>query len=191
MEQTEQETPKILVENKQKHMLTLLEAALYVAGRPLDLKTLCSVLKTRSEEKVKRLARMLSEDYKSRDTSLEILELADGRFVFQLKHDFTPQVRRLAIRPLLSTGPLKTLAYIAFRQPILQAQVIAVRGNHAYGHVKQLEEFNLIVRERAKRGKVVRTTEYFADYFGLSHDLRVMKRQLSEIFKDETPEGQP
>jgi len=191
MEQTEQETPKVLVENKQKHMLTLLEAALYVAGRPLDLKTLCSVLKTRSEEKVKRLARMLSEDYKSRDTSLEILELADGRFVFQLKHDFTPQVRRLAIRPLLSTGPLKTLAYIAFRQPILQAQVIAVRGNHAYGHVKQLEEFNLIVRERAKRGKVVRTTEYFADYFGLSHDLRVMKRQLGEIFKDEMPEGQP
>jgi segregation and condensation protein B len=190
MEQTEQATPKIVLEEKQKRDLALLEAALYVAGRPLDLKTLCSVLRTRSEAKVQRLARMLAEEYKSRNTSLEILELADGRFVFQLKADFTPQVRRLAIRPLLSTGPLKTLAYIAFRQPVLQTQVIAVRGNHAYGHVKQLEELGLIVRERARRGRVVRTTEFFADYFGLSHDLRVMKRQLGEVFKDyDKPEG--
>jgi len=65
--------PKILLEEKQKRDLALLEAALYVAGRPLDLKTLCSVLKTRSEEKVKRLAKILADEYKSRNTSLEIL----------------------------------------------------------------------------------------------------------------------
>ncbi|MEM2101995.1 MAG: SMC-Scp complex subunit ScpB [Candidatus Bathyarchaeia archaeon] len=183
MEQARQEMPRVLLEEKQKRDLALLEAALYVAGRPLDLKTLCSVLKTRSEEKVKRLAKVLADEYKARNTSLEILELADKRFVLQLKPEFTPQVRRLAIRPLLSTGPLKTLAYIAFRQPVPQARVIAVRGSHAYGHVKQLEELGLIVRERVKRGMMIRTTEVFADYFGLSHDVRLMKRQLGEVFK--------
>jgi len=30
---------------------------------------------------------------------------------------------------------------------------------------------------------VIRTTEVFADYFGLSHDVRLMKRQLGEVFK--------
>ena len=176
---------------KQRQDLALLEAALYVAGRPLDLKTLCSVLRTRSTAKIKRLATILSEDYKARDTALEVLELADERFVLQLKPKFTPYVRRLAIRPLLSSGPLKTLSYIAFRQPISQAHVIAVRGSHAYRHVKQLQELGLIVRERVRRGSVIKTTESFADYFGFSHDTRMMKRQLKDVFKDSGEEAQP
>ena len=178
-------------EAKQRRDLALLEAALYVAGRPLDLKTLCSVLRTRSTAKIKRLATILSEDYKARDTALEVLELADERFVLQLRPKFTSYVRRLAIRPLLSSGPLRTLAYIAFRQPISQAHVIAVRGSHAYAHVRQLEELGLVVRERVRRGSVVKTTEFFADYFGFSHDTHVMKRQLKDVFKDYEEEDHP
>jgi segregation and condensation protein B len=181
----EQQVPEAAhEEDKQKHDLVLLEAALYVAGRPLDLKTLCSVLHTRSAAKVKNLAKLLSEEYKARGTALEVLELADERFVLQLKAEYTPHVRKLAIRPLLSAGPLKTLAYIAFRQPISQAHVIAVRGTHAYGHTKQLEELGLIAKERVRRSSVIKTTEFFADYFGLSHDTHTMKRQLKDVFED-------
>jgi len=168
-----------------KRDLALLEAALYVAGRPLDLRTLASVLKTRSKNKVRRLAQTLVENYKSRETALEILELEDERFVMQLKTDYTPQVRRLAFRPLLSIGPLKTLSYVAYRQPVAQTQVIDVRGGHAYDHLKQLEELDLIERERAGRSKVLRTTEFFADYFGFSHDLKIMKQQLKGVFEKE------
>ena len=168
-----------------KRDLALLEAALYVAGRPLDLRTLASVLKTRSKNKVRRLMKTLMEAYKSRETALEILEVEGERFVMQLKTEYTPQVRRLAFRPLLSLGPLKTLSYIAFRQPVPQTQVIDVRGHHIYNHLKQLEELDLITRERAGRSKVLRTTEFFADYFGLSHDLKTMKQQLKGIFEKE------
>ncbi|RLI30191.1 SMC-Scp complex subunit ScpB [Candidatus Bathyarchaeota archaeon] len=168
---------------KLKHELALLEAALYVAGRPLDLKTLGSILKTRSKRKVQRLARMLMKEYASRNTALEILELKDERFVLQLKAEFTPQVKRLVKRPLLSTGPLKTLAYIAYRQPVSQIRVVAVRGRHAYQHIKQLEEMGLITREKSGRSSVLKTTPYFADYFGLSHDIATMKRQLKRIFQ--------
>jgi segregation and condensation protein B len=168
-----------------KRDLALLEAALYVAGRPLDLRTLASVLKTRSKNKARRLAKTLMESYKSRETALEILELEDERFVMQLKTEYTPQVRRLAFRPLLSVGPLKTLSYIAYRQPVAQTQVIDVRGHHVYDHLKQLEELDLIARERAGRSKVLRTTEFFADYFGLSHDLKTMKQQLKSVFEKE------
>jgi len=185
LEQTEQQVPEAArEEDKQKCDLALLEAALYVAGRPLDLKTLCSVLHTRSVARIKNLVKLLSEEYKARGTALEVLELTDERFVLQLKAEYTPHVRKLAIRPLLSAGPLKTLSYIAFRQPISQVHVIAVRGSHAYGHVKQLEELGLIVRERVRRSSMIRTTEFFADYFGFSHDTRVMKRQLKDVFKD-------
>jgi len=170
---------------EEKRDLALLEAALYVAGRPLDLRTLASVLKTRSKNKARRLAKTLVESYKSRETALEILELEDERFVMQLKTEYTPQVRRLAFRPLLSVGPLKTLSYIAYRQPVAQTQVIDVRGHHVYDHLKQLEELDLIARERAGRSKVLRTTEFFADYFGFSHDPKTMKQQLKSVFEKE------
>ena len=180
MEQTSKEK---LAEEKFKRDLALLEAALYVAGRPLDLKTLGSVLKTRSKRKVQKLARTLIKEYKERNTALEILELEDGRFVMQLKAEYTPMVRRISTRPLLPTGPLKTLSYIAYRQPVLQKQVIEVRGSHAYHHIKQLVDAGLITRERVGRNIVLKTTPYFADYFGLSHDIKTMKKQLKSLFE--------
>lgn len=172
-------------EKQDKKDLALLEAALYVAGRPLDLKTLASVLRTRSKKKAQRLAQQLLETYRTRETALELLALEDERYVLQLKPEYTPDVRRLAVRPLLSVGPLKTLSYIAYRQPVPQKQVIDVRGQHVYNHLKQLEDLELITRERAGRSKVIRTTMFFADYFGLSHDLRTMKQQLKGIFEKE------
>jgi segregation and condensation protein B len=166
------------------HELALVEAALYVAGRPLDLNELCSVLKTRSKNKVQKLARTLIKEYVARNTSLEILELKDERYVLQLKADFTPQVKRLVNRPLLSIGPLKTLSYVAYRQPVSQKRVIDVRGHHAYGHIKLLKEMNLVASERMGRSMILKTTEYFADYFGLSHDTASMKKQLKHVFED-------
>ena len=166
------------------HELALVEAALYVAGRPLDLNELCSVLKTRSKNKVQKLARTLIKEYVARNTSLEILELKDERYVLQLKADFTPQVKRLVNRPLLSIGPLKTLSYVAYRQPVSQKRVIDVRGHHAYGHIKLLKEMNLVASERMGRSMILKTTEYFADYFGLSHDTLSMKKQLKHVFED-------
>ncbi|MBS7608566.1 MAG: SMC-Scp complex subunit ScpB [Candidatus Bathyarchaeia archaeon] len=163
--------------------LALVEAALYVSGRPLTISELCSVLKTRSQRKVKNIVKRLIQEYASRNTALEILELKDERYVLQLKAEFTPHVRKLVKRPLLSIGPLKTLAYIALRQPVPQKRVIEVRGHHAYGHIKLLKEMGLIASERKGRTAVLKTTDYFADYFGLSHDIPTMKRELRKILE--------
>lgn len=176
---------------KTRRDLVLLEAALYVAGHPLDLNELCSVLKTRSKNKVKRLAKMLMQEYSSRNTSLEILELKDERYVMQLKADFTPIVKKFVNRPLLSTGPLKTLSYISIRQPVTQKRVVEVRGHHAYGHIKVLKEMDLITTERSGRSTLLRTTEYFADYFGLSHDTAAMKKELKNVFADVAKQENP
>ncbi|MEJ2242250.1 MAG: SMC-Scp complex subunit ScpB, partial [Candidatus Bathyarchaeota archaeon] len=119
-------------------------------------------------------------------TALDILELDDNRYVMQLKANYTNKVRKLATRPLLSSGPLKTLSYIAFRQPILQTKVIDVRGHHSYGHLKELEEMDLITREGNGKKRMLKTTKFFADFFGLSHDLKIMKRQLKTVFQDYT-----
>lgn len=171
-------------EEKKQRRLRLLEAALYVAGRPLTLNELCSVLSTRSKNKTAKYLKLLMEEYSDRNTALEILELKDDRYVLQLKADFTPLVKKLVNRPLLSSGPLKTLSYIAYRQPVPQKRVIAARGQHAYGHVKLLKDMGLVAAERAGRSMTLRTTNYFADYFGLTHDTTTMKRELKRVFGD-------
>jgi segregation and condensation protein B len=169
-------------EEKKQRRLRLLEAALYVAGRPLNINELCSVLSTRSKNKTAKYLKLLIQEYSARNTALEILALKDERYVLQLKADFTPLVKKLVNRPLLSSGPLKTLSYIAYRQPVSQKRVIQTRGQHAYGHVKLLRDMGLVAAERSGRSMTLRTTDYFADYFGLTQDTATMKRELKRIF---------
>ncbi|MFH0897203.1 MAG: SMC-Scp complex subunit ScpB [Candidatus Bathyarchaeota archaeon] len=168
-----------------EEMIALLEAALYVAGRPLDLKTLNSMIKTRSKKKTLALSRTLAQRYLERKGALELLELDDGRFVLQLKPVYSSHVRRLSMRPLLQQSPLRTLAYIAYRQPVAQAHLAAIRGSQIYTHIRELEDLGLITVEKLGRTKILRTTEVYADYFNLSHDVRLMKRQLKSIFDAE------
>ena len=177
-------------EDRIRHRLALLEAALYVAGKPLNINEVCAILGSRSKKNAVKLLARLREDYAERNTALEVLELKDERYVLQLKAEFTPLVRKLVNRPLLSSGPLKTLSYIAYRQPVTQKRVIDVRGQHAYGHVKLLKDMGLILAERSGRSMALKTTDYFSDYFGLLHDTALMKKELKRIFgealKDES-----
>lgn len=184
-------TSGVSEEDKKKHNLVLIEAALFVAGRPLDLNEICSVINSRSKKRAQQLVREIMQEYGARNNALEILELKDERYVLQLKSEFTPLVKKLVNRPLLSSGPLKTLSYIAYRQPISQKRVIEVRGQHAYGHIKMLREMDLIVPERSGRSILLRTTDYFADYFGLTQDTSAMKRDLKRIFGDFAPKAEP
>ena len=81
-------------EKRQKiiKQLLLMEAALYVSGRPLDLRTLASVVGSRSKKRIRKLATALVENYKNRQTAIEILEVEGERFVMQLKADYTGKV---------------------------------------------------------------------------------------------------
>ena len=174
-----------------KTKLALIEAALYVTGKPLDLKTLGSVVGLRADEKIRELGQALKQKYASENSALEVLELSDGRFVMQLKPQYVSDVKRLATRQLLTPGPMKTLSFIAYRQPITQSYLARVRGNLAYSHVKQLNEIGLIAEERMGRTKVLRTTPNFADYFNLSHETPAMKKQLEHIFENLKAEKKP
>lgn len=167
---------------RKTHCLALLEAALYIAGRPLDINELCQVIGSRSKKRAMFYVDMLMQEYRARNTALEILPLKNERYVLQVKAEFTPLIKKLVNRPLLSSGPLKTLSYIAYRQPISQKRVIDVRGQHAYGHVKLLKDMGLIMSERAGRSLSLKTTDYFSDYFGLTTDTSVMKKDLKKIF---------
>lgn len=169
--------------------ITLIEAALYAAGGPLGVNELGSIIGMRSRREVRKLARVLMEKYSKRDGALELVELEGDRFVLQLKPQYVPRVRRLTMRPPLSSGPLKTLAYIAYHQPVVQSRVVGARGSHVYKHIRRLEERGLIAMEKLGRTKIIRTTEAFADYLNLSSNPRLMRRQLRAILKANIEKG--
>ena len=168
----------------QKRNLAIVEAALYVSGRPLDLKTVGSVLGTRSYRKVKSLISDLAEKYSKLDGALEIIELQDERYVMQLRNDYLQEVKRLSMRPLVSRATLQTLAYVAFRQPVAQAHVALVRGGAIYGQIRELRKLGLVSTEKLGKTQILKTTDIFSDYFNLSRNPRLMRRQLANIFEE-------
>ena len=163
--------------------LAMLEAALYAAGRPVDLESLKLVVGTRSDKVVLRLVEELSLRYEARRSALEVKTIPGERAVMRLKDVFERSVKRFTNRPLLTSGPLKTLSYIAYHQPVEQIKVVADRGTHVYSHLKMMEEMGLITRERLNgRGYIIETTPYFSDYFGFGHDPYKSKIQLRQMF---------
>ncbi len=163
--------------------LAMLEAALYSAGRPLDMGSLKLVARTKSDKVILRLVRELSIRYEARRSALEVKILPGSRAVMRLKQSYDMTVKKFTTRPLLTIGPLKTLSYIAYHQPVMQSQVIEDRGNHVYAHLRLMEEMGLIMRERLNgRSSIIETTAYFSDYFGFGHDPQKSKIQLRQIF---------
>jgi len=162
-----------------------LEAALYSAGRPLTIEEIQPVIGTRSDNVANDVLDALRDQYTSRNRALEIVRLDDGRAVMQLKEVYDEFVKQFNSKPLLKLGPLKTLSYVAFHQPVDQRQVIADRGNHVYSHLRMMENMGLIHRERTEeRSYMITTTSFYADYFGFSHNPERSRIQLKQIFRD-------
>jgi segregation and condensation protein B len=159
------------------------EALLYAAGRPISFTEIVTQLKLKDELEAKDIVDKLVESYNREVTSLEIIKLPQQRVVLQLKSDFTKPASKYSIKPLLTVGPLRTLSYIAYHQPVKQTEIAEARGSHAYKHLKKLDELGLITREKTGRTRIVRTTPEFADYLGLSHNRGSMKRQLRRMFR--------
>jgi segregation and condensation protein B len=163
--------------------LARLEAILYASGRPLSLVTIVAHLKLENEGEAKQLTLRLSDIYEQDGSPLEVRRLPEDRVVIQLKTDYTKEARKFSIRPLLTAGPLRTLSYIAYNQPIEQREVAIARGSQSYQHIKQLVQMGFIEKEKGKgRAKLLKTTDDFADTLGLSRDRSNMKRQLRSLF---------
>jgi len=173
------------VQSRQELKICSLEAALYSAGRPLGVDDLKSVVGSRSERTVRRMVGLLSQRYRRRGGALEIATHEDGRVSMQLRERYEDMVKQFSNRPLLSVGPLKTLSYIAFHQPVDQRQVIADRGTHVYGQLRMMESMGLIHRERTEeRSFIITTTPFFGDYFGFSQSPDKSKIELKKIFRE-------
>ncbi|HXV46447.1 MAG TPA: SMC-Scp complex subunit ScpB [Nitrososphaera sp.] len=154
-----------------------IEAALYSAGRPLSVDELIRASGTNSKEKTLRVVNDLVKKTKATFRAIEIAKLQDGTYVFQLRPEYMPLVRKFAQNPLIPSAALKTLSYIAYEQPVTSKRLVQIRGSQVYSHVKMLEQLQFVEHENLGRLKVYRTTAKFQNYFGIT-DLNAMKSKL-------------
>ena len=157
----------------------LIEAALFVAGRPLTLLELESIVSIDAD--VEDIVESLVTEYRGKG-ALEVVQ-TDEDVVMQVKGEYADAVRPIAQRDL-ETPVLRTLAVIAFHQPVTQSKVAEIRGNKAYGHVHELEARKLVESEPCGRTRLLRTTKAFADYFGFERDsLEEIKQRIGLLLR--------
>ncbi len=154
------------------------EAALYSAGRPLRIEDLIRASGTESRTKTLDVLNNLMKKTKSAFKALEVVILPDGSYVFQLKPEYSATVKRYASKPILPNATLKTLSYIAYRQPISSKELVETRGSGVYAHLKELRQLDFITHQNVGRLKIYSTTEKFQKYFGIQGDVENLKQRL-------------
>ncbi|HLC36193.1 MAG TPA: SMC-Scp complex subunit ScpB [archaeon] len=141
----------------------VIEAALFMSPQAISFNELVSLAGGVLE--LRDALNELMKEYSERDSSLEIIESAGG-FQMRVKDSYYSKVKNFAASSNLSQSYLRTLALIAYKQPIKQATVIKYRSNKAYDDIKVLEEMGFISREKNERTFILRTTKKFVKYFG-------------------------
>lgn len=170
---------------ERNHQLSIIQALLYGADKPIELEVLTRACKSNSPELVKELIDELSSRLESISSPLQVLKTKNERYILQLRPEFNEVVRKYVKRPLTTRAILKTLAFIAYHQPTLQSNVVHARGKEAYRHVRQLTERGLIELQQAGKTKIIKTTQIFADYFGIENDPRIIRRIIkTQIMAD-------
>jgi segregation and condensation protein B len=153
---------------------TILEAALLVAGRPLDADALAALFDEGAQPDAAALRdalEALARDYE--DRGIEVREVSSG-WRIQVRASFAPWVSRLwEEKPgRYSRALMETLAIIAYRQPITRGEIEDIRGVAVSTNiVKTLleREWVRVVGQRDVPGRpsLYATTRQFLDYFGL------------------------
>lgn len=159
----------------------IIEASLYAADRPLSLKEFCKVLNTSSETYVHKLIDAIKEDYGKRWGALVLSEPAPNTFSLNLRDEYMSKLEGIVQKSKLSRGALKTLALIAYKQPVAQAKLVALRGGRVYEYVKHLVSLGFVVSEPFGRTRVLRTSKKFAGYFGFEDDMEKIRERLEEM----------
>jgi len=154
-------------------LLAALEAALLLADEPLTAKRLAEVVgvdDAAAGQLVERLRDLLDRD----GSAFGVAELAGG---YQLLtrpayHPWLLRLRRVGHDARLSSPALETLAVIAHKQPIMRAEVEAIRGVGCGEMIRLLAERGLIRvggrHDSLGRPQLYITTKKFLQTFGLN-----------------------
>lgn len=156
-------------------LVKLIEAAVFVADKPLSKDKLKSTVLSQyriSAQQFNRAISTLVDDYQNR--GVQFIEVASG-YRFQAIDAVAPQLALLFQEkaPKYSRALLETLALIAYKQPITRGEMEEIRGVSVSSHIMKTlndREWIKVVGHKEVPGRpaLYATTKVFLDYFSLT-----------------------
>jgi segregation and condensation protein B len=172
----------------------VVESLLFSAGKPLSVEEIqetTGLPPKHVTDAIDHLMQSYNIERKD-DTSLEIVK-AGNKFIMQVKKTFTDKSMMVA-KPEIRTDLLKTLALIAFHQPVKQSNLRHMIGERIYGDVDQLMNMHLVHSEPHGATEVLTTTRLFPEYFGIDstkpEEIRefLAKKVIGHVVKEKQQE---
>ena len=155
-----------------------IEAILYLKGQPLSIAEIAEFAECNRAAVLEGLLELI-DDYAHRNSALVVVETG-SEYSLQLRGGFQDLVQTL-IPVELGVGAMRTLAAIALKSPITQAELVNLRGSGAYQHVQTLVELGFVRKRRQAdcRSFGIQVTEKFQQYFQIEQ-----LSQLAELVED-------
>ena len=160
-------------EDAELTMESVLEAVLFASDESLTVARLADIVGT-SVKQLRQHIKNLNDKYKANNNAFRIEQIAGGYQMLTLS-DYNPWLKKLLrVRSdsKLSPAALETLAIIAYKQPVIRADVEAIRGVQAGEMIRNLMYKRLVkIVGRAEvlgRPMLYGTTRKFLETFGLN-----------------------
>ncbi|TAL38750.1 MAG: SMC-Scp complex subunit ScpB [Spirochaetes bacterium] len=151
----------------------LFEAVLFLSNDPLPLSFFVKNLGVDSTH-AKIILDSLVDEFEDRHGGLKLVQISNG-YQFVTDSRYAEKLRRImgfTRKEGLSKGMLETLSIIAYKQPVVMAEIEELRGVSSRMMVANLMKRNLIKpvgrKELPGRPLAYGTTDEFLRYFGLN-----------------------
>ena len=166
----------------------IIESLLFVADEPLSLRKIKQVVEELDESSIRQILAELKEEYTQSNRAIQLIEIANG-FQFATRPSYADWVNKLVqstTKFRLTKPALETLTIVAYRQPVMRAEIESIRGVDSGGVIQTLLEKKLIRvtgrKEVVGRPLLYGTTQEFLDHFGLRNlsDLPTIEEVVPE-----------
>jgi segregation and condensation protein B len=154
--------------------LRAMEALLFSTHHPLTAGRLAEFLGLETTKGVRGGIKQLNDIYQSTQRSFRVEQVAGGYQLLTLPEhgELLKKMHQREIDAKLTKAALETLAIIAYKQPILRADIEAIRGVACGETIRSLMEKHLVkIAGRAEvpgRPILYGTTKRFLEVFGLN-----------------------
>ncbi len=153
---------------------SVVEAILFASDEPLTPARLVNVVEAGSEKQIRQCVKDLNKAYKQQGRAFRIEQIAGGYQMMTLPvyNHWLRKLLKARTDNKLSPAALETLAVVAYKQPVIRADLEAIRGV-ASGEVLRNLMYKSLVKivgraEVLGRPMLYGTTKKFLDTFGLN-----------------------
>ena len=162
------------IKKDEKYLYGLFEAIIFLSNEPVPVSFFVKNFNIESKN-VKIILDSIIDEYEERGGGILLKEISGG-YQFVSRSIFADDIRRSLFfekKEGLSKGMLETLSIIAYKQPIIMAQIEELRGVSSRMMLAKLMKRNLVKpvgrKEVPGRPLLYGTTDEFLRHFGLNN----------------------